>query len=78
MIVGKSPPSKLVLPGPPGNSVSPLNRIGVPSTRKQIEPCGVAGRVDGVQAQPADLDDLVVVEEHVVADVLQPGGVERR
>src|SRR4029450_9290400 len=38
MMVGKSPPGKLVLPGPPGNSVSPLNRTGAPSTRKHIEP----------------------------------------
>ena len=31
MIVAKSPPSKLVLPGPPGNSVSPVNSSGVPA-----------------------------------------------
>ena len=32
---------------------------------------GVAGVVDGVQAQPTDLDDITVVDEHVVPDVLQ-------
>ena len=75
-MVAKSPPSNVVLPGPPGNSVSPLNRIGLPATLKQIEPSRVAGGVDGVQADPAHLDDLLVVEEDVVADVLQAGGVE--
>ena len=38
MMVAKSPPSNVVLPGPPGNSVSPLKRIGLPATLKQIEP----------------------------------------
>ena len=38
----------------------------------------MAGVVDGVEAQPADLDDLGVVEEHVVADVGQLRRVELR
>ena len=33
---------ELVLPGPPGNSVSPLNSTGEPSRRKHIEPGRVA------------------------------------
>ena len=37
----------------------------------------MAGVVDGVEAQVADLDHLGVVEEDVVADVLQLRGVER-
>ena len=37
---------------------------------------GVAGRVDGVQAEPADLDHLGVVEEDVVAEVAEAGSVE--
>ncbi len=32
MIVGKSPPGKDVLPGPPGKRVSPVRSSGVPST----------------------------------------------
>jgi dTDP-3-amino-2,3,6-trideoxy-4-keto-D-glucose/dTDP-3-amino-3,4,6-trideoxy-alpha-D-glucose/dTDP-2,6-dideoxy-D-kanosamine transaminase len=31
--------------------------------------------VDGVQAQPADLDHFLIVEEHVVAAVFEPGSV---
>ena len=38
MIRLKSPKSSLVLPGPPGNRVSPLNRSGLPSTLKHIDP----------------------------------------
>ena len=38
MIVSKLAFSKVVLPGPPGNSVSPLNTIGWPSSRKHVEP----------------------------------------
>jgi hypothetical protein len=38
MILGKSPPSNDVLPGPPGKSVSPVNTMGEPSSRKHIEP----------------------------------------
>ena len=76
MMVAKSPPSKVVLPGPPGNSVSPLNRTGLPSTLKQIEPSVWPGVWMASQAHPADLDDLLVVEEDVVADVLQAGRVE--
>ena len=34
----KSPPSNLVLPGPPGNSVSPLKSDRWPSSRKHVEP----------------------------------------
>ena len=71
MIVSKSPPSNDVLPGPPGNSVSPVNSSGVSRTWNEIEPGVWPGRVDRVEAQPADLDHLGVVEEHVVADVAQ-------
>ncbi len=42
-MVGKSPPSNLVAPGPPGKSVSPA-----------------------LQAQAADLDDGVVLENEVI------------
>ncbi len=38
MIVSKSASSKLVLPGPPGNSVSPVNRSGVSRTWNEIDP----------------------------------------
>jgi hypothetical protein len=38
MIVPKSASSNLVLPGPPGNSVSPVNSSGVPCRAKEIEP----------------------------------------
>lgn len=38
MMVPKSAFSKDVLPGPPGKRVSPVNRSGVPSTAKHIEP----------------------------------------
>jgi hypothetical protein len=38
MIVAKLPPSKVVLPGPPGNKVSPVNRSGVFSSAKQMLP----------------------------------------
>ena len=78
MIVGKSPSSNFVLPGPPGNSVSPVNSSGVPRTWNEIEPGVWPGVVDRVEAQVADLDDLGVVEEHVVADVLQLRRVELR
>ncbi|CAB4814529.1 unannotated protein [freshwater metagenome] len=37
-MVLKSPPSNLAPPGPPGNSVSPLNNNGDPSMRNEIEP----------------------------------------
>jgi hypothetical protein len=53
MIVGKSPPSNVVLPGPPGKSVSPVNSSGVFSRAKEIE--------------PADHVDRVVLQEMVVA-----------
>ncbi len=39
---------------------------------------GVAGVVDRVEPEAADLDHLGVVDEHVVADVLQHRRVERR
>ena len=45
-----------VLPGPPGKRVSPLNRIGWPSSRKHMEPGVWPGVVDGAQPQVADLD----------------------
>ena len=38
MMVAKSPPSKEVLPGPPGKRVSPVKSRGVPSTAKEIDP----------------------------------------
>ncbi len=69
---------ELGAPGPPGNSVSPVNSRGVPSTRERDRARRVAGVVDRVQPQPSDLDHLGVVEEHVVADVFQHRGVERR
>ena len=36
MMVGKSPPSKVALPGPPGKSVSPVKSMGVFSRAKEI------------------------------------------
>ena len=66
MMVGKSPPGKLVAPGPPGNRVSPLKSTGDPSSRKHMEPGGVPGGEDGVQPQPADLDHRPVLEHEVV------------
>ena len=79
MIVAKSPPSSLVLPGPPGNSVSPLNSSGRALHLEADRACGVAGVVDRLESQVADLDDLGIVDEHVVADLFQPrriGGVD--
>ncbi len=38
MIVGKSASWNLCCPGPPGNSVSPVNSSGVPRTANEIEP----------------------------------------
>ena len=38
MMASKLPPSNEVAPGPPGNSVSPENRMGDPSNRKQMDP----------------------------------------
>ena len=70
MIVGKSPPSKVVLPGPPGNNVSPLNSTGDPSTRKHIDP-GVWPGVwivvsFSLPTSIVDvvLEDLVVARQH--------------
>ena len=37
-MVGKSPPSKPVAPGPPGKSVSPVNSKGVSCTLNDIDP----------------------------------------
>ncbi len=66
MIVWKSPPSNLRRPGPPGKRVSPLKRIGVPSTAKQIEP-GVCPGVATVRIRRLpDLDHDVVLDHHVV------------
>ena len=67
MICSKSPPGQLACcPAPPGNRVSPLNRIGWPSSRNDVEPGGVAGVVDGAQAEVADRDHLVVGDHEVV------------
>lgn len=65
MIWPKSAPSVLVLPGPPGKSVSPLKRTGDPSARKHMDP-GVARREEGVQPQAADVDHRVVLEDEVI------------
>ena len=71
MIVGKSPPSKLVLPGPPGKRVSPLNSSGWPSSRKHIEPGVWPGvwivrrRSRPTSITSSSVDDLVVARQHV-------------
>ena len=65
MIVGKSPPWA-VLPGPPGKSVSPENRIGQSFQEEADRAHRVARRVDGVEAQLADLDDVAVGDHPVV------------
>ena len=78
MIVSKSAFSNDVLPGPPGNSVSPVNSSGVSAERERDRSGGVAGVVDCVQPEAADLDHLGVVDEDVVADLAEHGSVERR
>ena len=50
-MVRKSPSSVAVLPGPPGNRVSPESSTGEPSMRKQIEPPGVQFQVWDPQAK---------------------------
>ena len=69
-MVEKSECSKEVLPGPPGKRVSPVNRSGVPSTAKHIEP-GVCPGVAmvAIRSRPTSedrfvLEDLVVGREH--------------
>ncbi len=67
MMVAKFPPSKVVLPGPPGNKVSPVNSSGVFSRAKQMLPGVCPGRVDRAKAEVPDGVDRVVLEEMVVA-----------
>ena len=76
MIVSKSASGNEVLPGPPGNRVSPREQQRRALDVERHRAGGVAGVVDRVQSQVPDLDDLGVVDEHVVADVGQLGGVE--
>ena len=75
-MVAKSASSNEVLPGPPGKSVSPVNRSGVPSTAKHIEPGvwpGVA--MVPIRSRP-DLEDELVLEDQVVGG--QHAGVGSR
>ena len=65
MMVGKSPPSNFVFPGPSGEQ-----GVAAEEDRVAFEPEAhgarrVAGGEDGVQPQPADLEH-VVVDQHVV------------
>ena len=71
MIVAKSPPANFVAPGPAGEQ-----RVAAEQHRRALDleadrARRVPGVVDRVQAQAADLDHLGVVDEHVVADVLE-------
>ena len=66
MIVGKSAPSNVVLPGPAREQ-----GVAAEQHRRALEPEAhragrVPGRGDRVEAQPADLDDAVVLEHEVV------------
>ena len=56
----------MVLPAPPGKSVSPLNTTGWPSMRKQVDPGVWPGRVDRAQPEAPDLDHVVVGDREVV------------
>ena len=66
MIWSKFAPGVAVLPGPPGNSVSPLNTHRLALEQEARRPGGVPGRVDGAQPQVADLDHVVVGDHEVV------------
>ena len=52
----KSPSSVCVLPGPPGNSVSPVSTTGEPSIDKAHRPGRMAGRGYCADLEPADLE----------------------
>ena len=76
MIVSKSASSNDVLPGPAREQ-----RVAAEQQRRALDverdrTRRVPGVVDRVEAQPPDVDHLGVVDEHVVADVGQLGGVE--
>ena len=73
MIVSKSPPSKVVLPGPPGKRVSPLKRIGMALELEAHRARRVARGVDRVEPQPSDVDHRLVLDHLVVGR--QHGGV---
>ena len=67
MMVSKSASSNEVLPGPPGKRVSPVNRRFVPSTAKQMEPGVWPGVASVLMRRSPTLEELVVVEDEVVA-----------
>ena len=67
MIVSKLASSNVVLPGPPGKSVSPLKHDRVALEQEAGRARRVARRVDRAQAQVADLDHVVVGDHEVVA-----------
>ena len=66
MICSKSPPGRLVLPAPPGNSVSPLNSDRVALEQERRGARRVARVVDRAQPEVADRDHLVVGDHEVV------------
>ena len=78
MIVAKSPPSKFVLPGPPGKSVSPVKSSGVFFEReadaaracgRACAPCAGAG---GRLVHGVVIEQVVVAGQHAGVLVANP------